>query len=186
MSENKNLYALTIGDWSCDGHSLYRQYAVQTNESLEAIWAAYFKSCQQSRVKFHDGDEGDIKGANYVVVCTEYDDPELTREAEERFRAFGIDLDNERYERSEWYGKNGFESVENFANLIMDFIKLSLPTMEYEFVEMNIKDVAKLENFNGFWQTGFNLQFGYGLGDLFDDEGDDYHGDREDDDDEEE
>lgn len=45
MSKNKNLYALTIGDWSCDGHNLYRQYAVQTNESLESIRAAYFKSC---------------------------------------------------------------------------------------------------------------------------------------------
>lgn len=35
MSEN--FYALTIGDWSYDGHSLYRQYAIKTNETLENI-----------------------------------------------------------------------------------------------------------------------------------------------------
>jgi len=178
---NKNLYALTIGDWSCDGHSLYRQYAIKTNETVENIRAAYFKSCQESRIKFHDTKEGDIKGADYVIVCTDYEDGVLSKEAEDRFRSFGIDLNDERYERTEWYGTIRFSDIENFAYLLMDFIKKSLPTMEYEFADMSTSEVAKLETFNGFWNNSFNLGFGYGLHDLFCDESDDYHGDREDD-----
>lgn len=180
MTTNTNLYALTIGDWSCDGHSLYRQYAIKTSETLENLREAYFKSCQQSRIKFHDGKEGDIAGANYVVVCTEANDGELSKEAEERFKAFGINVDDEKYQRSMWYGSNRFEDIENFAYLVMDFIKQSLPTMEYEFVEMSLGDLEKLPSFNGFWQQGFNLGFGYGLNDVFCDESDDYHGERED------
>lgn len=186
MPNNENLYTLTIGDWSCDGHSLYRQYAIQTNETLVSIRDAYFKSCQKSRIKFHNSKDGDIDGANYVVVCTECDDGELSKEAEERFKAFGINLDDERYQRSMWYGANRFEDIENFAYLLMDFIKQSLPSMKYEFVEMSASEIKKLPNFNGFWQQGFNLGFGYGLNDVFCDEGDDYHGDGENDEGDEE
>jgi hypothetical protein len=180
MTANTNLYALTIGDWSCDGHSLYRQYAVQTNETLENLREAYFKSCQQSRIKFHNGKEGDIDGANYVVVCTECDDDGLSKEAEERFKAFGINLEDEKYQRCMWYGSHRFEDIENFAYLLMDFIKQSLPTMEYEFIDMSTSKLEKLPSLNGFWQKSFNLGFGYGLNNVFCDESDDYHGDRED------
>lgn len=178
MSEN--LYALTIGDWSCDGHSLYRQYAIKTNETLENIREAYFKSCQESRIKFHDTEEGDIKGADYVIICTDYMDGELSMEAVVRFRSFGIYLDNELYEVTERDGSTEFIDVEGFAHLIMNFIKKSLPTMEYEFANMTMPQLEKLETFNGFWSSGFNLGFGYGLNDLFCEESDDYHGDRED------
>jgi beta-glucanase (GH16 family) len=68
----------------------------------------------------------------------------------------------------------------------MDFIKQSLPTMEYEFVDMSTNKMEKLPSLNGFWQTGFNFGFGYGLNNVFCDESDDYHGDREDEEGEEE
>lgn len=177
MSKDENMYVLTIGDWSCDGHSMYRQYGIKTNESLENLRKAYFDSCNKSGVKFHDEKDYDIENTDYREVCTKSNDGEISKEAELRLVKFGMDMESERYQRHMWYNKMVFEDVENFAFLVMDFVQKSLPSMDYSLIDLTSKKAEKLNKFNGFWQNGFNFGFGYGLNDCFDEEGPDYHGD---------
>ena len=58
--------------------------------------------------------------------------------------------------------KNGyFNNPEDFAELILEFIKLSLPDLAYKQVGYMKRE--KVPFLNGYWNKSLNVQFGYGL-----------------------
>jgi hypothetical protein len=53
--------------------------------------------------------------------------------------------------------------LEEFVDLLMDFIKLSLPDLEYEEAAYKRSELRKIPALNGWWNGKLNVQFGYGL-----------------------
>lgn len=143
-------YRLTIGDYSCDGHSYYADLAIKTNVSISEIAAAYRKSCENSGVNFHENG-----------ICTEAYDSQLSEEEIIKLNEYGIDpleFMEEMYD-----DEYGFEEVDDFALLILAFIKKELD-FEYEIIEVSDSIMEKIEGINGFngaLSPGFG--FGYGL-----------------------
>lgn len=143
-------YKLFIGDHSCSGHSYYADIAIKTNVSISEIATAYHKACEKSGVNFHKNG-----------ICTEAYDSQLSENEITKLNEYGIDpleFMEEMYDE-----EYGFEEVDDFALLILSFIKKELD-FEYEIIDVPKSIMDKLEKINGLGGVlGSNFRFGYGL-----------------------
>jgi len=119
------LVKLTLGDCSQDGHGITEDFICDVNKPIEEIRAAYKASCKLVGVQFnHSRDFTGGKLPRYgsaLHICTEYGDCYISDSAKQKLIDNGIDVDN-YMEGGKFYGSD-------FADLIMDFIKLSLPDL---------------------------------------------------------
>lgn len=143
---------IVLGDWSDDGHGKTDKVLLEVNKTKIEMQDAYKKSCKTLGVSFnHNDDFTGIKPQNpNRLIATDYCDAELPLEAYHILKENGFDL--EFIEEDEMYMCEG-----DFVDLLMQFIRFSLPGFEWEIV----KD--EVENFNGYWDNNLNVQFGYGL-----------------------
>ena len=160
-------FKIPIGDWSADGHGKCEELVINCNYPVEAVQQAYKDSCQLTGVSFdHTDYRGrDWREADKYQVATGYLDCRITPEVEAIFREHGIEV----RENDEYYGEYENEEdqedredveidgVNHFLELLMTFIKLSLPNLQYEVVNDG------LPYLNGYWNDALNVQFGYGL-----------------------
>lgn len=156
---------LVLGDWSDDGHGKYKEIEFVSNYPVDIIQQAYRDSCKLTGVQFNyneDYTDGLCKGyGSWRQIFTEYEDNCMKVEAIEVLRAHGLDpaeYCNEIYTDEDFEKGNEMAfSSENVADLIMDFIKLSMPNdWRYDKIESDSKAI------NGWWGN-LNHQFGYGL-----------------------
>jgi len=135
---------LNLGDWSQDGHNLTKVVILEVNKTVKEIQDAYRKSCKDSGVELHE-------------LCSEYNDDVIDRETIEKLNNFGIDTLSWVHDSYEVDNDDDvYFNILGFRDLILDFIKVSLPDLTYEIVEDDIP------NINGFWGD-LNVSFGYGL-----------------------
>lgn len=148
MKKKNTLLALNIGDWSGDGHNKNVSVLINCNKSASEIRQAYKDSCKLTGISFNHNEDytGVLKGqyGSPFQICTEYEEYKVSNEAIEKLSSFGIEVLEE-----------GYMNVNSFVDLWFDFVKLSLPTLQWEKFEV--------ENINGFWNKELNCQFGYGL-----------------------
>lgn len=150
-----NKYKLSIGDWSCDGHNECEEFIFECNKALEEIQNAYRESCRKTGFQFHADNcsrrEEHFGGKALFCEYGEYwiNQMELAELVEVFPGAveFLCDLEEERVI---------MDCPENLAYMIMDFIKLSLPDLEYK------KEVMDVPPINGWWGS-MNVGFGYGI-----------------------
>src|SRR5579884_2746470 len=135
---NKLPYEITIpiGDWSDDGHGKFREISFMSSHAVENLRAAYLRSVLDTGLSF-DSEHGTIQ------IATEYQEPGLSASAQRKLEGLGFDLgtisDREALQ------------PDDLVNMILWFIKRSLPEFEYQ-----VKDKTYL---NGFWNEGLNVQF---------------------------
>lgn len=135
---------LNLGDWSQDGHNLTKVVILEVNKTVKEIQDAYRKSCKDSGVELHE-------------LCSEYNDDVIDRETIEKLNNFGIDTLSWVYDSYEVDNNDDvYFNILGFRDLILDFIKVSLPDLTYEIVKDDIPSI------NGFWGD-LNVSFGYGL-----------------------
>ena len=149
-----NRFKIVLGDWSDDGHGKYEHYIIQANKPVNEVQEAYKKSCQLTGVSFNDSGN-DYTGRNYTHeeqekfhVCTNYEQNVISKEVVEVFRSW-----NCPFELQDGY----VEDIDEFVQLLLWFISLSLPDLKTEFID----DVIPV--FNGYWDENLNVQIGYGL-----------------------
>lgn len=151
---------ITIGDWSQDGHNQYEEFVFKSNKSVEEIRQAYKDSCKLTGLSFNHNE--DYTGLNlnwqhpeYRIrkIATEYEKYELSDLAKEILSKFNIDY----YNYDEEY------SCENFLDLLISFIKLSLPDLTLEEASFKKSELKDIPAVNGWWNRELNCQFGYGL-----------------------
>lgn len=128
---------LNLGDWSQDGHNQTEVVILEVNKTVKEIQEAYLKSCKDSGVELHR-------------LCSDYDENIIDDADLQDLEDFGIKWLFEHVE------DNLIWDTTSFTNLILDFIKISLPDLTYKIVEDDIP------NLNGFWGD-LNVTFGYGL-----------------------
>ena len=139
---NKLPYEITmpIGDWSNDGHGKVEEITFLSSHSVQDLQKAYLKSVADTGLTFDHDHEG-------IQICTEYEDNRPSAEAREKLQELGYDV-------SKISEEEGIE-VAQFSDMLLWFIKRSLPEFEYE--------VKKKTYLNGHWDKQLNVGFGYGL-----------------------
>lgn len=162
-----NKVKITIGDWSEDGHSHYDVFVYESNKTVEEIRQAYKDSCKLTGISFNHNE--DYTGLNVGYgserqIATEYDNPTISKLAEEIFLQHGIDV---------WEGlsKSAFtpddvvyiDGDEHFIEILVKFIKLSLPDLILEEGSFKKSELSSIAAVNGWWNPELNCQFGYGL-----------------------
>lgn len=165
MAKFKNEMMFTIGDWSDDGHGKTSEFVFRTNVTIEEVRQAYLASCSLTKISFGPKKPGD--GIEHTI-CSEYEDGYISFNALKVLISHGLScLSEEDYQNdipfpdecffTDSYDKNGqYVDVDSFSKLLMWFIKLSLPELEYE-VSKTIPSV------NGYWDKDLNQMWGYGL-----------------------
>ena len=155
-----NKYKLVIGDWSDDGHGKCEDFLFEVNKPLEEIQQAYRDSVVLTGTKFHHNQDGSIPTdleAKALAILTDYEEYRIPVEALDRLKTQGLELSFE-YGLEDWEddGDSGVNGPEGVATLIMWFIKLSLPGLEYKLIKDDVPSI------NGWWGN-LNHQFGYGV-----------------------
>jgi len=162
-----NKVRLTIGDWSGDGHEQSESFVYEVNKSVEEIRQAYKDSCKLTGVQFnHNQNYSGLPEHNKyrtdLHVCTEYESGSMSIAAYKKLKSFGLDAYNYSIEEVEEEEECVFDA-DNFAELIMEFIKLSLPDLTYEEAPFKKSELKTMPAINGWWNPDLNVQFGYGL-----------------------
>lgn len=170
MNKMNKMY-LVLGDWSDDGHGLYKKILLESNISVKDIQQAYKDSCKLTGVSFNNNEdytETDRpweESDNYRIAVN-YEDSMLFNFAfdilakhgltKEMLKGWDIDgIDDEDCPN------DGFELYEElYVKLWIWFVKLSLPSD----VIINIaNEKDEIPCINGYWNDNLNVQFGYGL-----------------------
>jgi hypothetical protein len=150
---------LTLGDWSDDGHCVSEDYIYITNKTVSEIRQAYKDSCILTGLQFnHNANYSGLpEHSKYGTprhICTEYGEPDIKPLALEILKSNGIEINEKWLKRI---------TSDEFATLIMEFIKLSLPYLEYEEGSYKKSELKEIPPINGWWNKELNEGFGYGL-----------------------
>ena len=147
-----NQFVLPIGDWSEDGHNKSRDFTVNVNKTKEELISAYHETTKRLNMTF---DSNDMYESDPIRLLNDWEDDILTAEVVKMLQEGGVDM---RHFKDAEVSEDGyFEncSPRDAAILFMEFIKSSLPDMEYEFVN------DQKNYLFGYWGD-LNISVGYG------------------------
>lgn len=156
----KFVFQFPIGDWSKDGHNRSKNFYFKSNKKITDIRKAYKKSCKKLGIQFNDTDWDQ----NYTSVrdlskerriWTNFGSNEISQEAIKILINAGIDV-KKINPKPKWNPKLA-------TILVLEFIKLSMPSLKYKPVELNPAQKKDLPCLNGYWQSSLNVHIGYGL-----------------------
>lgn len=164
--EKDHKFKVVIGDWSDDGHGKSDKFVFKGNYPVETLRQAYKDSCKLTGVQFnHNQDYTGIeidKNLPYQMrwgeedkrrVCTEYGNNFIDMFAYNILKEFGLDVE----------GCDEEIDIERFVEILLSFIKLSLPDFQYEEAPYKRSELKEIPPLNGYWNKDLNVQFGYGL-----------------------
>lgn len=137
-----NIFTITIGDHSRDGHNMFDQIFVQTDQPLENIKDAFYKACiKLNLIEDHS-----------FVIASNYEDNSLSPEFANTLQKANIKFDDliEEYEPGEAY----FCQSECMAELLL---RIAQSELDFDYTIIDFPD------FNGFGKKKINLSLGYGL-----------------------
>lgn len=148
-------FKVVIGDWSGDGHSQSDEIAFIGNKPVSELREGYKNSCRKLGVAFnhpHYKNDDWTPDSARLQICTSYEESRPKPEALEILKANGLEFFDEDLVD---------DDILEFAQLILKFIKISIPDFEWE--EAAVKRSEEVEPLNGWWNAELNVQFGYGL-----------------------
>jgi hypothetical protein len=152
---------ITIGDWSEDedGHNQYEEFVFDSNKSVTKIQDAYKQSCKTTGLQFNHNENysGLKEHDDYETdrhICTEYEESYLSETAVNILEEHGV---NPRVD------ENNYIDVNDFCELVIDFIKISLPDLTLEEASFKKSELRTIPAVNGWWNNTLNIQIGYGL-----------------------
>ena len=125
-----NQFVLPIGDWSKDGHNESENFTVNVNKTKEELIKAYYQSTKRLNMTF---DTNDMRKSYPIRLLNGWADNIITAEEVRKLQEGGVDMST--FEDAEISEDGDYEycSPRDAAILFMEFIKSSLPDMEYEF-----------------------------------------------------
>jgi hypothetical protein len=158
----KYKFRVVMGDWSSDGHGKSDEFIFEGNYPVSKLRQTYKDSCRLTGVQFNhnqnytglnDGGQYGWREMGNRQICTEYEDSCIGRFAYDTLKKFGLEVGQ--------YG-DVFDK-DQFAKLILNFIKLSLPDFKWEETAFKRSELKNIPPLNGYWNDELNVQFGYGL-----------------------
>lgn len=153
-----DVFTLMVGDFHLYTHAHRNTMAIKANDTLDNIKQAYLNSVKLSNVSFTKH----VDAADYSLVGLDqshgdYLDYTLSKTIVDKLLAVGLNPHDEKYmyDAVEEYDEDDgddpvylFDGDENFVALLMDFIKLSLPHLDYSILDVTDKTKKELPNFN--------------------------------------
>jgi hypothetical protein len=126
-----NRISITIGA-KYGGHGKYDKYVMEANHSLKEMIDAYKATCKLIGLQISDG--ADYTGTNDYKnhLCSEYQKCTATKDQYDQFLKYGINLQQYSGNTIEEDDHNQYvwlNEPELFRNLIIDMMKVSLPTL---------------------------------------------------------
>lgn len=156
---------IPVGDWSDDGHGKCEYVIIESSHTVAVLQQGYKDSCKLTGISFNENEDytglnlpWDHPEAEDRKIAVEYESHTISKLAEGILLKRGIDI---------WEGLDKGAYVEDgidiftiegsteFVKLLLSFIKLSIPDLQYSIVKDDIPLLVGDEN--------MNLQFGYGL-----------------------
>lgn len=143
-----------VGDWSDDGHNYSKEYCYSSNYPVNEIQEAYKRSEKKTKITF---DKNRQTNTITEVIFDDYGVCSLSEIQIEKLQSFGLVVKKGRYTKL------------YFLSLLFAFIKLSLPDLKLEALDLDKNYVKKLGTskeypvFNGWWDKNLNMSMGYGL-----------------------
>lgn len=138
----ENLFYLTIGDWSGDGHSQREHFLVRANKSLEQVREAHFLIPEKT-------------GVDIESICSGFEEDTISEELVDKIEDLGFTLEN-----SAGICKEMIE-VDEMAHLWTFLLQEADPELEIEFVEQQPHPTL---HFHGYDEKGRHIgAVGYGL-----------------------
>ncbi len=155
---------LTIGDWSNDGHEKSEYFIYSVNKDVTELREAYKNSCKLTGVQFNHSENytGLAELDEKMCICVQYEENQPSKKAVDALKAHGIDVDKYFDDIDEEEGTGSF-NPEGLAEVIMEFIKLSIPDLQFEEASFKKSKVNRIPPINGWWIDELNVSFGYGL-----------------------
>jgi hypothetical protein len=164
---NDTLQQITIGDWSDDGHDKKEHFIFVSNKTTEELQKGYLASCDTTGYTFDTNVNVNGNITPKARLLNAYEDCYLSPEVIDDLMTFGLPdprgeptflevISEEKMfddEYDDGYGQIFFP--EGCFHLVMWFISVSLPDLEYEM------KTADVEQVNGYWGN-LNQSFGYG------------------------
>jgi hypothetical protein len=158
----ENRFKISIGDYSGDGHSIVEHYIIACNHTVKEVGQAYKDSCKLTGISFNDNvDYTQLNRAWEVAakykIAVEYQDSYISTECQKALLEHGIDVwegfNKEEYKDDQIH----MEDPEDFLELLMKFIKISLKDLEYKIV------TDDLPSLNAWGNSPLHCHLGYGL-----------------------
>src|SRR5574343_816767 len=157
-----DVFTVTLGDWSLDGHQKYCGFDYQASHTIEEQQNAYHQSVTKTGLFFQPGKSNDPNG-----ICNTYQKNTITGYHIEILRRYAK-IDCTEFGDD---GPNGFTpSHKKFAQFFLWFIGLSLPGFEHTNLITRNFMTDKKEDSNKFvngWWSNLNITIGYGLWDNY-------------------
>lgn len=164
-------FSITIGS-KYDGHGKHDTYVMESNHTISEMIAAYKQSAELIGIQISGGDDYTKTKNEKNHLCANYQKCTVTKNQYEQCLKHGIDLQNysgdilceEDHEQYVWLNE-----ADLFRDLVIDFIKLSLPTLVCEeayFKNSELKTYDKNGNSiipNLTDSREIRAQFGYGI-----------------------
>lgn len=165
-----NIFCLAVGDCNLHTHSHRNTFAIEANDSLDNIKKAYLNSVVSSGVSFTQHvDDPKYSFVGLDQSYGDYLDYTIKKEAADKLANFGVNPFDQKYMYDaidEYDVDDGddvvhlFDGDEKFVSLLMDFIKLSFPTLEYSILGINPTSIKALTSFNDV-DNGKRYDIGY-------------------------
>ncbi len=153
-------YILNIGDWSDDGHGKNEKVILESSHTKAEIIQAYKDSCKLTWIQFNHNTDytwlgWDWRESDKRSIAVDYADSTISKENILILKSHWIDV--LEWLNEDYLNDNTFyiDGIENFVEILISFIKLSLPELEIKVIEDDIEWIN--------WIWDFRHQFGYGL-----------------------
>jgi hypothetical protein len=142
----KYKFKIEIGDPSKDGHNQSEDRIINSNKKITEVRKAYDKSCEITGLVFTSNKDIIVNNEKLGwqhpehsdrSICTDYESYDTSELAQTILKECGIE------------NPNIDGDVDSLVDIFLEFIKLSLPDLEYNIVQDNIPSLG--------------LTIGYGL-----------------------
>ncbi len=128
-------FKVPIGDPSDDGHGKADIFTVECNHGILELKEAYKQSCEKLQIAF---DHGTLKlgwthpESKARTIAVEYGDSKVSDLAYNILKENSISVNGGDDEDDDY--KYWIEGPEELLSIVMQFIKLSLPDLEYKVI----------------------------------------------------
>lgn len=125
-----NIYSLTIGDWSRDGHEKSDVYMFNVNKTKQEILEAYTKVCNKCEVSLGDGFDQKYKN-NGVTICADYEENSIDENIIQKLESIGVNLDfldGDSEEKSIY--------PDTICKLFFEMVKTEISDLEYSIFDV--------------------------------------------------
>lgn len=156
--DSSNLFKITIGDWSEDGHGGYEEFVFSSVTPLKDIQDAFKKSCEKLDLGV------DINQHCKNTIFCAYEDNIVDKSIVDLLQKSGINTSKIFCHDTKDKFVLKDDDLLSMSFLLLEIAKLELD-FEYEFKSnFEQRPKNKIKPFNGWW-TGndMNLSIGYGL-----------------------